>query len=172
MLLRYFLAATVLLCASTAFGQMASPKAHADIINAQGQKIGTADFSQTDAGVAIKVDVSQLAPGTHGIHIHAVGKCEGPDFKSAGGHLNPDMKKHGTENPDGPHAGDMPNLEAGTDGQTHTTILAKGVSLGSGPNSLFHDGGTAIVIHEKADDYKTDPSGNSGNRIACGVVQK
>jgi Cu-Zn family superoxide dismutase len=172
MLLRSFLAATVLLCTSAAFGQMPSPTAHADIINAQGQKIGTSDFSQTDGGVAIKVDVSQLTPGTHGIHIHSVGKCEGPDFKSAGGHLNPDMKKHGTENPDGPHAGDMPNIEAGSDGRAHTTILAKGVTLGSGPNSLFHDGGAAIVIHEKADDYKTDPSGNSGNRIACGVVQK
>ncbi len=172
MSLRSFLAVAALVCASTASGQMMPQKAHADIVNAQGEKIGTAAFSQTEAGVAIKVDVSNLPPGTHGIHIHAVGKCEGPDFKSAGGHLNPDMKKHGTENPEGPHAGDMPNLEVGSDGQAHTTILAKGVTLGSGPNSLFHDGGTSIVIHEKADDYKTDPSGNSGNRIACGVVQK
>ncbi|HKN60749.1 MAG TPA: superoxide dismutase family protein [Candidatus Acidoferrales bacterium] len=171
MSLRSFLAVAALVCASTASGQMMPQKAHADIVNAQGEKIGTAAFSQTNAGVAIKVDVSNLPPGTHGIHIHAVGKCEGPDFKSAGGHLNPDMKKHGTENPEGPHAGDMPNLEVGSDGQAHATILAKGVMLGSGPNSLFHDGGTAIVIHEKADDYKTDPSGNSGNRIACGVVQ-
>ena len=172
MSLRSFLAVAALVCASTASGQMMPQKAHADIVNAQGEKIGTAAFSQTDPGVAIKVDVSSLPAGTHGIHIHTVGKCEGPDFKTAGGHLNPDMKKHGTENPDGPHAGDMPNFEVGSDGQAHTTIIAKGVTLGSGPNSLFHDGGTAIVIHEKADDYKTDPSGNSGNRIACGVVQK
>ena len=172
MSLRSFLAVAALVCASTASGQMMPQKAHADIVNAQGEKIGTAAFSQTKAGVAIKINVSNLPPGTHGIHIHTVGKCEGPDFKSAGGHLNPDMKKHGTENPEGPHAGDMPNLEVGGNGQAHTTILAKGVTLGSGPNSLFHDGGTAIVIHEKADDYKTDPSGNSGNRIACGVVQK
>lgn len=172
MALRLGLVAIVLCCASAAFGQTGSPSAHADIVNAQGQKIGTAALSQTDSGVEIKLDVSQLPPGTHGIHVHSVGKCEGPDFKSAGAHLNPDGKKHGTENPEGPHAGDMPNIEVGSDGQTHTVITAKGVTLGSGPNSLFHDGGTALVIHEKADDYKTDPSGNSGNRIACGVIQK
>lgn len=172
MALRLWLVAMALCCASAAFGQMGSPTAHADFVSAQGQKIGTATFSQTDSGVEIKLDVSQLPSGTHGIHVHSVGKCEGPDFKSAGGHLNPEGKKHGTENPEGPHAGDMSNIEVGSDGQAHTTIIAKGVTLGSGPNSLFHDGGTALVIHEKADDYKTDPSGNSGNRIACGVIQK
>ena len=137
-----------------------------------GSKIGTAVFSQTDSGVEIKLDVAQLPPGTHGIHVHSVGACEGPDFKSAGAHLNPYGKKHGAENPEGPHAGDIPNIEVGGDGQVHTTIIAKGVTLGPGANSLFHDGGTALVIHEKADDYKTDPSGNSGNRIACGVIQR
>jgi superoxide dismutase, Cu-Zn family len=169
---RTCLVAVLFLVAGSAKAQMDGQQAHADIVNSQGQKIGAATLSQKGAGVEIKLDASSLAPGTHGIHIHAVGKCEGPDFKSAGGHLNPDMKKHGTENPEGPHAGDMPNIEVGSDGQVHTTILAKGVTLGSGPNSVFHDGGTAIVIHEKADDYKTDPSGNSGNRIACGVIQK
>jgi Cu-Zn family superoxide dismutase len=172
MALRLWLVVIALCCASAAFGQMDSLTAHADIVGVQDQKIGTATFSQTDSGVEIKLDVSKLPPGTHGIHVHSVGKCEGPDFKSAGGHLNPEGKKHGTDNPEGPHAGDMPNIEVGSDGQAHMTIIAKGVTLDSGPNSLFHDGGTALVIHEKADDYKTDPSGNSGNRIACGVIQK
>jgi len=172
MALRLWLVVMALCCASAAFGQMGSLTAHADIVGAQGQKIGTATFSQTDSGVEIKLDVAQLPPGTHGIHVHSVGACEGPDFKSAGAHLNPYGKKHGAENPEGPHAGDIPNIEVGGDGQAHTTIIAKGATLGPGANSLFHDGGTALVIHEKADDYKTDPSGNSGNRIACGVIQR
>ncbi|HXZ12993.1 MAG TPA: superoxide dismutase family protein [Candidatus Sulfotelmatobacter sp.] len=156
-----------LLFATAAFGQ-----AHADIVNAQGQKIGTAQFVASGTGVRVDLDVAQLPPGTHGVHIHAVGKCEGPDFKTAGGHLNPDAKQHGKDNPNGPHAGDMPNLTVGADGKAKTSLIAPGVTLDAGPNSLFHDGGTAIVIHEKEDDYKTDPSGNSGARIACGVIQK
>ena len=116
--------------------------------------------------------MSQLPPGKHGIHIHAVGKCEGPAFTTAGGHLNPDAKKHGKENPEGPHAGDLLNLEVKADGTAKATLLDTMVTLGDGPNSVFHEGGTAIVIHEKEDDYKTDPAGNSGARIACGVIQK
>jgi len=162
----------VLLCATAVFGQSAPKLAHADIVNAQGQKIGTARILPAKEGVKINVSVSQLPPGTHGIHIHAVGKCEGPDFKTAGGHLNPDSKKHGKDNPDGPHAGDLLNLEVKADGTARATFLDKNVTLGDGPNSVFHEGGSAIVIHEKEDDYKTDPAGNSGARIACGVIQK
>ena len=158
--------------ATAAFGQGAPPAAHADIVNGQGQKIGTANFAASNGGVRVDLDVAQLPQGTHGVHIHAVGKCEGPDFKTAGGHLNPDMKQHGKDNPSGPHAGDMPNLTASADGKAKTSLIAPHVSLDAGPNSLFHEGGTAIVIHEKEDDYKTDPSGNSGARIACGVIQK
>jgi superoxide dismutase, Cu-Zn family len=169
---RIFLLAPALLCATVAFGQGVPQSAHADIVNGQGEKIGTATFVASDAGVRIDLNVSQLPSGTHGIHIHAVGKCEGPAFTTAGGHLNPDMKKHGKDNPDGPHAGDLMNIEVGVDGTVKTMFLSSSVTLDNGPNSLFHDGGTSIVIHEKADDYKTDPSGNSGARIACGVIQK
>ena len=159
--------------AAAAIGK-ATPQqsAHADIVNGQGQKIGTAKLQQTSAGVKIDVNVSQLPPGTHGIHIHTVGRCEGPAFASAGGHFNPGMKKHGKDNPDGPHAGDLLNLEVGADGTAKASFDDAGVTLADGPTSLFHDGGTAVVIHEKADDYKTDPAGNSGARIACGVIQK
>ena len=118
------------------------------------------------------MSVEKLPPGTHGIHIHTVGKCEGPAFTTAGGHFNPDAKKHGKDNPDGMHAGDLLNIEVGADGTGNANLRAMNVTLGDGPNSLFHDGGTALVIHATADDYKTDPSGNSGARIACGVIEK
>ena len=144
---------------------------HADIVNAQGQKIGSATVHPSDSGVRIDVVISQLSPGMHGIHIHTVGKCEGPAFASAGGHFNPSSKKHGKDNPEGPHAGDLLNIEVGADGTGKASLLDPNATLGEGPNSLFHDGGTALVIHEKADDYKTDPAGNSGARIACGVMQ-
>jgi superoxide dismutase, Cu-Zn family len=145
---------------------------HADIVNATGQKIGTANLSSASGGVRIDVDVTQLTPGTHGIHIHAVGKCEGPDFKTAGGHFNPAGKKHGKDNPEGPHNGDLLNLEVAADGHGTASLLDANVTLGDGPTSLFQPGGTAIVIHIAADDYKTDPAGNSGARIACGPIQK
>jgi superoxide dismutase, Cu-Zn family len=159
--------------APVAFAQSAPPQsAHADVINAQGQKIGTATLVQTDAGVRVDLTVSQLSPGVHGVHLHAAAKCEAPAFTTAAGHFNPDAKKHGTENPDGPHAGDLTNIEVAADGTAKASVVDSRVTLGDGPNSLFRDAGTALVIHEKADDNKTDPSGNSGARIACGVIQK
>jgi superoxide dismutase, Cu-Zn family len=167
----WFLPAALFVAVAT-FGQSAPKSAHADFVNAQGQKIGTATLAQTKSGVKIEVNVAQLTPGAHGIHVHAVGKCDPPAFTSAGPHFNPDMKKHGKDNPEGPHAGDLNNLEVRADGTAEASFLDKSVTLGDGPNSLFHDGGTALVIHEKADDYKTDPAGNSGARIACGPIQK
>jgi superoxide dismutase, Cu-Zn family len=159
--------------APVALAQSAPPQsAYADVINAQGQKIGSASLVQTDAGVRVDLEVSQLPPGVHGVHLHAAAKCEAPAFSTAGGHFNPDMKKHGAENPDGPHAGDLTNLEVAADGTAKASILDSRVTLSDGPNSLFRDAGTALVIHEKADDNKTDPSGNSGARIACGVIQR
>jgi Cu-Zn family superoxide dismutase len=129
-------------------------------------------MTQTANGVKIDVNISRIPPGMHAFHVHAVGKCEVPDFKSAGGHFNPAGKQHGKDNPNGPHAGDMLNFEAGADGTAKFSTVNATVSLDEGANSLFHEGGSALVIHEKADDYKTDPAGNAGNRIACGVITK
>jgi superoxide dismutase, Cu-Zn family len=161
-----------LLCAIAVFGQGAPKSARANIVNAQGQTIGTARILAAKDGIKIEVKVSQLPPGVHGIHIHNVGKCDGPDFVSAGPHLNPYTKKHGKESPAGPHAGDLLNIDVKADGTAKATLQDAMVTLGDGPNSVFHDGGTSIVIHAKEDDYKTDPAGNSGPRIACGVIQK
>lgn len=149
-----------------------SPGARATILNGQGEKIGSAEFYERQEGVRIVVDLTKLPPGTHAMHLHTVGECHGPDFKSAGAHFNPFEKKHGLENPDGPHAGDLPNFEARADGTAKVEVVAKLVTLGEGKNSLFQPGGTCLVVHEKADDHKTDPAGNAGARIACGVVEK
>jgi Cu-Zn family superoxide dismutase len=117
------------------------------------------------------VSVSGLTPGPHGIHIHEQGACTGPDFGSAGGHLNPAGRQHGLENPAGPHAGDLPNLLVDADGSADT-IFAVSPDLLAGGEGLFHVGGTAVVVHAERDDQHTDPSGGSGARVACGVVER
>lgn len=142
------------------------------IINGEGKNIGKAELTQKGNKVHILVEAENLAPGTHGIHFHAVGKCDIPDFTTAGAHLNPQNKQHGFHNPKGFHEGDLPNIEVGADGKVKAMITSETVTLAHGkPHSLFQPGGTSIIIHEKADDYVTDPSGNSGNRIACGVIK-
>lgn len=153
----------------------AGPKAaHADIKNAQGVKVGSAKITASGDSVKISVKVSKLDPGDHGIHIHNVGKCEAPDFKSAGPHFNPTNAHHGMNNEQDPkpHLGDLANLTVDQGGNGKANFTVNGVTLGDGANSLFHDGGTALVIHAKADDMKSDPSGNSGDRVACGVIEK
>ena len=172
MKMRFLAVILALFLASTICVHAATATAHANIVDSTGKSIGKATLKQTSAGVEIKASFSNLPPGTHGMHIHAVGKCDPPDFKTAGGHFNPDMKKHGMNNPDGMHAGDLPNIEVGADGKAKVKVVAAHVTLTDGDHSLFHDGGTSLVIHAKADDYMTDPSGNSGNRIACGAIEK
>lgn len=148
------------------------PEARANLIDTQGKSVGKALLWPAPTGVRIVLEVEGLPAGVRAFHIHEVGKAEPPDFKSAGSHFNPFGKKHGMKNPEGHHAGDMPNIEIGPDGKGKVETLAPLVTLGPGENSLFHPGGTSLVIHALADDEKTDPTGNAGARIACGIIRK
>jgi Cu-Zn family superoxide dismutase len=149
---------------------VAEDRAHADIKNAQGKSVGTASFRETKNGLLIIVNAKGLPEGLHAVHIHSIGKCEGPAFTSAGGHFNPLGKKHGLSNPDGPHAGDLPDMYVDKDGVGRYEALRESMTLGPGETSIFDADGSAIVIHAAADDNRTDPAGNSGDRIACGVI--
>ena len=149
-----------------------APKAKATLVNAQGQKVGEAQLEDTGQGVKITLKVENLPPGPHAFHIHEKGLCDPPDFMTAGGHFNPFHKQHGMKNPAGPHAGDLPNLVVGADGKETLEAIASRVTLKPGQNSLFQPGGTSLVIHAGPDDYTTDPAGNAGARIACGVITK
>lgn len=145
-------------------------RAAAPLRDAEGKVLGVALFVQEPQGVRISVTVKGLSPGEHGIHIHAVGKCEPPDFLSAGPHFNPTNKKHGLNNPEGPHAGDLPNLVVGEDGSAVYEHVTDRVTLTLGELSLFDEDGSSLVIHANPDDQITDPAGNSGARVLCGVI--
>jgi Cu-Zn family superoxide dismutase len=165
--------AAVLLLAVAASGEdePAVEKAFAVLKDAAGKDVGTASFSATPSGTLIDLSLTAVPPGVHAVHIHAVGTCEPPDFKSAGPHFNPDQTKHGLINSEGPHAGDLPNIHVPAGGKLEVEVLDPLVSIGQEAALLDADG-SALVIHAGPDDYKTDPAGNSGDRIACGVITK
>ena len=142
----------------------------AQLMDAGGKAIGTVEMSEDASGLTLKVTAAGLPAGTHGVHLHEKGMCEGPKFESAGAHWNPMTKQHGRDNPMGAHLGDLANMDATDGAEATSTYQVAGVTMGGTGNALADADGTSLVVHAKADDYKTDPSGNSGDRIACAVL--
>ena len=148
----------------------AAETAKAVLKDAKGEDMGSVSLTQTSAGVLLQLSLKGVPAGEHAFHIHAVGKCEPPGFDSAGGHFNPGGAHHGISSGPG-HAGDMPNLHVPASGALDLEVLNAAITLDKDkPNSVFHPGGTAIVIHAGKDDYLSDPAGNAGGRIICGVI--
>ena len=168
-----FLCGTSLALAASGEAATTAPHASATLYDAKGAKVGAAELTQTPAGVEIILNAEKLSPGERAVHIHETGKCEGADgFKSAGAHFNPTHKEHGRLNPQGQHAGDMDNQKVDDNGVLKVKIINPNVTLNAGANSLFDADGSSIVIHAGADDYKSQPAGNAGDRIACGIIER
>lgn len=163
--------AVAALAASGASAGWAAATANASLIGADGNAAGQASFTQRSGGVWLDISASGLTPGLHGLHLHATGQCAAPDFASAGGHWNPMGRKHGIDSPQGAHMGDLPNMNVDAEGKGHVAALIDMATLDAGSMGMLDADGTAIVIHAGPDDNKTDPSGNSGGRILCGVVK-
>jgi Cu-Zn family superoxide dismutase len=153
-------------CSLTTPGSRAS----AELKDRDGKAVGTALLSERSGGVLVRVQAKGLTPGLHAVHVHSVGKCDGPAFTSAGGHFNPAGKKHGHKSAEGAHGGDLPNMLIGKDGSGRFEVMTDGFTLRAGPLSVFDADGSAVVIHAGVDDYASDPTGNAGDRAACGLV--
>ena len=164
-------AASIIAALAVATPSRAADTASALLKDADGLQMGDVTLTAVPSGVLLAVDLFEMPPGDHAFHIHAVGKCEPPKFESAGPHFNPENKEHGLKNPQGPHAGDMPNIHVPASGELKFEVQNQMVTL-SGKNALLDDDGAAIVIHKGADDYTSDPAGHAGNRLACAVVTK
>jgi superoxide dismutase, Cu-Zn family len=161
--------------AALAFGWMLivptvdAETARAELKDARGVRVGEASLQDTPQGVKVSATFSELPPGEHAIHVHAAGRCD-PPFESAGGHFNPTQRQHGRDNPQGPHLGDMPNVQVADRKTASIEVVLKDVTLEKGPNRLLDSDGASLVVHQGPDDYVSDPAGNSGPRIACGVI--
>jgi superoxide dismutase, Cu-Zn family len=164
---------TLLLGLATTLAAQDAVTARADLVDRAGNPAGHVELIETPAqGVLLRIDARGLQPGSRAIHIHETGRCDPPGFTSAGGHFNPASRAHGVLHPEGMHAGDLLNLEVEADGRAVTERLARGVTLRPGaPNSLVDGDGTAIVIHVSLDDYVSQPTGDAGDRAACGVIR-
>ncbi|HBV22884.1 MAG TPA: superoxide dismutase family protein [Jeotgalicoccus sp.] len=154
--------------------QEPSQEIEVTMMNNEEEEIGNATFAEADNGLTITLEAEGLEPGMHGIHIHNAGMCEGPDFDSAGEHYNPTDAAHGFDHEDGPHAGDLENIEVADDGTVSTELNAESVSIleENLDNTLLTDEGTALIIHSGEDDYQTQPSGDAGTPVACGVISE
>jgi superoxide dismutase, Cu-Zn family len=160
----------VSLAAGCSMSTEPASQATAELKDKDGKPVGIATFRESAGGVTVDLNVKGLTPGLHAVHVHAVGKCEAPAFTSAGGHFNPAQKKHGHKNPEGAHAGDLPNMLVAKDGTGRFESFTDGITLKSGATSVFDKDGSALVIHAGVDDYATDPTGNAGDRAACGII--